>query len=260
MTAKELLAELKAMAHDPVDETRTCDNFKAGDPERPLHRVALAMFATPDVIRAAAADGADFLLVHEPTFYDHMDRPNDNPLVQEKQALLEKSGLTLARFHDYAHSMLPDLICEGELHDMGLPGRFVRGDYWAVNGFVLEQPMTARELAAHMEKTLGLHHVRIAGSADTPGTRLACCFGTPGHTAEMLAENDFLLTGEICEWGLGEMARDYAQLGHNKAILVMTHEGSERAGMKLLADKLRVLHPEIEFTYYESGEIYTYTD
>lgn len=42
--------------NDPSHYENTCDTLKAGDPEAELgSRVAVTMFATPDVIRDAAA-------------------------------------------------------------------------------------------------------------------------------------------------------------------------------------------------------------
>ena len=56
------------------------------------------------------------------------------------------------------------------------------------------------------------------------------------------------------------MARDYAQMGYNKAMLVMGHIGSERNGMALIAHRLQQAHPEISVCYLECGEVYSYTD
>ena len=125
---------------------------------------------------------------------------------------------------------------------------------------MLDCEMTAREIAGIIEKNLGVKHARIAGNPDAKGRKISCSFGTPGHLEQELADNDFLLTGEICEWRVGEMARDYAQLGYNKAIIVMSHIGSERAGMMLLCDKLRSAFENIEFRYIECEEVYQYTD
>ena len=258
MKCIELFNELKSMAVIPVDETKTCDTFKSGDPESEIIKVATSMFATPDVIRNAAEWGANLLIVHEPTYYNHMDNKVDFPTAKEKEKLIAEKGLTIFRFHDYAHSFEPDLICEGELTYLDLPGQFKKGKFLATNNYILDDEISALELAQTIEKNLGLKNVRIAGNPNAVGRKISCSFGTPGHLEESLMENDFVLTGEICEWGLGEMARDYAQLGYNKAIIVMGHIGSERGGMMLLAERINELHPEIETKYFECGEVYSY--
>ena len=261
MTCKELFNELKDMAVNKVDEEHTCDTFKSGNPNAVITKAAVSMFATPEVIKKAAEWGANLLIVHEPTFYDHFDSVENGSLpASEKEKLIREKGITIFRFHDYAHSCEPDLICEGELKYLGLAGEFIKGRYFATNSFVLDEPVTAVELAKTIEKKLGVKHVRIAGDPKAEGKKISCSFGTPGHLEEALAENDFVLTGEICEWGFGEMVRDCGLLGFGKAVLVLGHIGSERAGMMLLADKISQRHPELPVKYIECGEVYSYTD
>ena len=57
---------------------------------------------------------------------------------------------------------------------------------------------------------------------------------------------------------LGEYARDAAQLGFCKALIIMGHIGSERDGMKLLAQKLPEIQPDLVVRYFECGEVYSY--
>ena len=239
---------------------RTCDTCKAGNLDEELRGVAVSMFATPDVIRACAEAGENCLIVHEPTYYNHWDDHIPCALGEEKKRFIEESGVTVFRFHDHAHAMEPDLILDGELRALGLPGHIEERAGFGIHHYLLDEPITARALACRMDERLGIRHVRIAGCADEPGRRLSCSFGTPGRLAEELASSDFVLTGEICEWADGQLARDYAQLGYNKAILVMGHIGSEREGMRLLADMLRRTCPGISARYIECGEVYQYTD
>lgn len=256
MKIAQLIEELKSYAAKPVDESRTCDTVKTGDADRALTKAAVAMFPTPNVVKAAAEWGAELLIVHEPCYYNHLDNKLPYALAHEKKALLESSGLTVFRFHDGAHAMMPDLISHGEVKYMGLKGEY----HEQSDTFTLAEPMTARELAKHLEKQLDIRHIRIAGCTDRKGTSIGLCLGAPANVAEMLESNDFVLTGEIYEWREGELARDYAQLGYNKAIILMGHEASERDGMRLLCDMLAQTHKEFESRYFESGEVYTYTD
>lgn len=263
MKCIDIIEEIKSWAKREIDPERTCDTVKCGDANRKVSRVAITMFATPDVVRQALDWGAQLLIVHEPTFYDHMDKSIDTFIAEEKKKFVEQSGIVIFRFHDYAHAMNPDLIYEGEIKALGLEGKCVsvtEHEKFGINNYLLDSEMTAKELAKTIEKNLGLKHVRIAGNPDAKGRKISCSFGTPGHLEAELAENDFLLTGEICEWRVGEMARDYAQLGYNKAVIVMSHEGSERAGMMLLEEKLKEKYSDIEFKYFECGEVYSYTD
>ena len=117
--------------------------------------------------------------------------------------------------------------------------------------------MTASELADALEKNYGINHIRVIGATDKKGRYISCCFGTPGHVIDELSETDFVLTGEVCEWREGEAARDMAEMGYNKALLVMGHIGSEREGMKLLAKRLDEKFADFETTYIECGEVYS---
>lgn len=253
MTALELLNKLKADIEFSDD---TVDTLKSGNGDVHLKKVAVSMFGTPDVISDAVRWGADLLIVHEPIFYQHMDTPAGYEVEKLKRDFVEKSGITVFRYHDYAHSRKPDLIFEGEMKFMGLKGKVAGNPYYAVNRFELDSPMTASELAKHLESRLNIKQIRIAGASDKPGKLISCCFGIPGHIAEELQECDFVFAGEIREWDEGEMAKEYAQLGYGKAILVLGHIGSERDGMKLLTEELANTYKDISFRYFECEELY----
>lgn len=261
MKAFEIMEELFSWArHKEIPDT--CDTCKAGNPEQEVQKVAVSMFATPEVVRRASEWGAQLLVVHEPTYYNHMDIHSDEALEVEKRKFLADSGLTIYRYHDHPHDAFPDLIAAGEVRALGLEGEVEYRNQFDLTRLHLKQPITPRQLAKRMEERMGLKHVRIAGAADVPCTEISGMFGTPGGVAEELRSEQcqILLTGEACEWALGEYARDAAQLGHRKALIVMSHIGSERDGMRFVADRMTQAFPELEIRYFECGEVYTYSD
>lgn len=260
MKAYELMEELFALAPDG-DYTDTCDTLKAGSPEREVSRVAVTMIPTVDVIRQAASWGADLLIVHEPMYYNHADHHSTESVECEKRALVEQTGMTIYRYHDHPHRAPKDMIALGEYALLGLDGEIDWSKQFGLTRVRLHQPMTPRELAMRMEERLGIGHVRICGAADAPCTRIASLFGAPGNgVGEALKREDveIVLTGEACEWAHGEYARDAAQLGRKKALLIMGHVGSERDGMSELAKQLEKKHPELAIRYFDCGEVYTY--
>ena len=264
MKIRELMDEIFAWCQDGAahDYSNTCDTLKCGDPETELHRVAVAMFATPELIRRVREWNAQLLIVHEPTFYDHFERKLENdPVTEAKTRLLQESGIALWRYHDHPHCKNQDMIGEGGVRALDLHGTW-RNQRWAVNRFLLDTPMTARELARKYESELGVAHVRVCGAMDIPCTRLSLCFGMPGGVFEELRspEVEIVLTGEACEWQLGEYARDAAQLGFRKALLILGHIPSEREGMRLLSDRMAVHFSGIQFRYFECGEVYSYPE
>ena len=260
MKAIELIEELKNGAFEL--NGRTCDTVKAGNPEKELKKVAISMFATVDVIKKVKEWGADMLIVHEPTYYDHFEEMLSNPVTETKKKLIEDSGIVLFRYHDYMHHREIDQIPEGEVHYLGLKGKLENTPYSASYMYHLDEPITALDLAKLIEKELGIKHVKIAGERNKKSTHIALCFGTPGGVYDLLRDEnvEIVLTGEICEWMLGEYARDAASLGYNKSLIVMGHIGSERDGMRLLAEKLSKKHTSFETKYFECGEVYTYTE
>lgn len=259
MKAIDIMNELFAWA--PGDYTKTCDTIKAGSPDTEVTRVAVCCFTTPQVVRDAADWGAQLLITHEPTYYDHWDAECTLPVGIAKRKFIESTGMAVYRYHDHPHYAPEDLICAGEIEALGLPGRIVRKSGFGVTRYDLDAPITPRQLAKHIEKNWDLAHVRIAGTTDEPCTRLALAWGTPGSILEELAgDAEIVLTGEACEWREAEYARDAAALGFKKALLVLGHCGSERDGMKYIASLVQQKFPQLEVRYFRSEEVYSYTD
>ena len=261
MKAYEIMEDLFSLSK-PLWSDRTCDTIKAGDPNVEVTKVAVSMFATVDIVRQAKDWGAQLLIVHEPTYYNHWDEHTDDYFEMEKRRIIEQSGLTIYRFHDHPHCTDPDIITTGEIKHLGLDCTLEKTDVFDLTRLHLATPMTPRQLARHIENTLGIAHVRIAGAADEPCTSLSLMVGTPGGLEQELLRPDteIILTGEICEWALGEHVRDAAQMGYRKAILVLGHIGSERDGMKYTAQILKERQSHLDVRYFEGGEVYTYSD
>lgn len=261
MKAIEIMDELFKLANDR-DYSNTCDTCKAGNPDIEVRKIAVSMFATPEVVRRAREWNAQLLIVHEPTYYNHMDIHSDEKLENEKRKLIEESGITVYRYHDHPHYTTPDIIAAGELRQFDLKGRIEYTDIFDLVRIHLDEPISPVELAKIIEKNCGIKHLRICGATNTPCTVVSGMFGTPGGVFDELKseKSEIVLTGEACEWNLCEYARDAAQLGHKKALIIMGHIGSERDGMKYTADLLKKKYPEIDVKYFECGEVYTYTD
>ena len=261
MKAFEIIEELFALA-DERDYSYTCDTLKAGNPNIETDKVAISMFATPMVVKKAREWGAQLLIVHEPTYYNHMDDFSDDKIECEKRKLIENSGITIYRFHDHPHFTTPDIIATGELKAFDLKGKIEYTDVFDLVRIHLDEPMTPLELARRIEKYCGIKHLRICGSRDVECNVISCMFGTPGKVFDELKNEkcEILLTGEACEWSLGEYARDAAQLGYKKSLIIMGHIGSERDGMKYVVELLKNRYPKLDVRYFECGEVYSYTD
>lgn len=263
MKAVEIMNELFALAIEREYSPKG-DSLKAGDAEREVVKVAVTMFPTVKVIREASAWGADLLIVHEPLYYSNGDELCEkDPVAAAKQKMVEESGMTIYRFHDHPHYTIPDIIADGEFRALGLKGTLETTNLFDLVRLHLEEPITARELAKLIEDKLHVKHVRICGAMDLPAKTLSGVFGAGGSPAfeDLKWEGgEIVLAGETCEWAYGEYARDAAELGLNKSLLILGHVGSERDGMIYTAEILKKMHPELEVKYFECEEVYRYTE
>ena len=130
MKAIDIMNEIFSWA--PGEYNPTCDTLKAGSPDTEVSRVAVCCFTTPQVVRDAAAWGAQLLITHEPTYYDHWDNREDTPVGNAKKQLIDQSGLTIYRYHDHPHKADTDMICAGELQALNLPGKYEKGSRFGV--------------------------------------------------------------------------------------------------------------------------------
>lgn len=91
--------------------TTTVDTLKSGSRDMQVKGVVTTMFATVDVIKKAIATGANFIIAHEPTFYNHQDQTDwlkEDNVYHFKAGLLQKNNIAVWRNHDYIHSVKPD--------------------------------------------------------------------------------------------------------------------------------------------------------
>src|SRR5437667_1762393 len=114
-TAREVIAAIQEHVGVPW-KTETVDTFKAGNPDTRVTGIAVTMMATLDVLQRAAAKGQNLVITHEPTFYNHLDRPQgmeeDDAVWKEKREFIEKNRLVVWRFHDHWHLEKPEGILQ----------------------------------------------------------------------------------------------------------------------------------------------------
>jgi putative NIF3 family GTP cyclohydrolase 1 type 2 len=222
---------------------QTVDTFKAGDPESELKGIAVCMFADMDVLKQAVNKGCNFIITHEPVFYNHSDQTEaflNDPVFQEKANFIKKNGLVVFRFHDHIHMTKPDGISEGMIQKLDL-GRY------AVNGsqtyFRLPEQLYLDKYAASLKEKLGMETIRVIGNPDMKFTKVAFMAGAPGgqRHIQMLAgdEVEVLIAGEANEWETYLYAHDATLQGRNKAVIFLGHIKSEEAGMEYCAGWLR---------------------
>src|ERR1041384_2804630 len=147
-----------------VIASNSVDTIKAGKPDTVVSGIGCTMFATMDIIAQAKKLGANFIIAHEPTFYNHTDAKDwvkKNDVVTEKLSVLEKDGIVVWRFHDYCHQIKPEPM------SYGIAKRAGWTSYYKAGSRVHEIPaMKLSALADHLKKSLDLKMVRIIGDLD----------------------------------------------------------------------------------------------
>lgn len=231
----------------------TVDTFKAGNPDTPVTGIAVTMMATMDVLERAAANHENFVITHEPTFYNHLDvpegMPQNDPVWTEKRAFIEKHNMVVWRFHDHWHERNPDGILEGMVHVLGWE-KYQRKD----EPYFFNLPeTTVQKLAQETATKLGSSVLRVVGNPDMKVTKIALSPGAAGFERETHAlerdDIEVLLLGETREWETVEYAADAVTEGKRKALIVIGHIPSEQAGMKECTQWLQTFVPNVKIEF-----------
>jgi putative NIF3 family GTP cyclohydrolase 1 type 2 len=196
-----------------------------------------------DVLQRASAQGLNFVITHEPTFYAHLDKPEGmpetDPVWAEKRAFIEKHGMVVWRFHDHWHMRHPDGIEQGTVRALGWEKYQSPESQYL---FVLPET-TVKNLAQDVAKTLNSSVVRVVGDPNMKITKVALSPGAAGFEAETHAlerdDVEVLLVGETREWETVEYVADAQTQGRRKALIVIGHIPSEQMGMKECTEWLK---------------------
>jgi putative NIF3 family GTP cyclohydrolase 1 type 2 len=256
-TAREIVKEIQDHVGVPWQKD-TVDTFKAGNPDTPVTGIAVTMMATMDVLERAAANHENFVITHEPTFYNHLDVPEGmaetDPVWAEKRAFIEKHNMVVWRFHDHWHMRKPDGILEGMVHELGWE-KYQRKDF--PYGFTLPET-TVQKLAAETGTKLGSSVLRVVGNPDMKVTKIALSPGSAGFERETHAlerdDVEVLLVGETREWETVEYAADAVTEGKRKALIVIGHIPSEQAGMEECATWLKTFVTGVKIEFVPSKQ------
>ena len=259
VTAREVVERIKAHVGVPWQK-ETVDTFKAGDPDTRITGIAVTMMATFDVLQRAAAAGDNFVITHEPTFYNHLDHFDEIPqkendaVLAQKLAFIKEHKLVVWRFHDHWHSRNPDGIEVGMIRALG----------WEAfqdkqNPYLFTIPaITLEKLAAQLKSRLQLHTMRVVGDPHMKLTRVALSPGAAGMQTEIqaleISDVQLLITGESREWETVEYAADAVSEKKQKALIVLGHIPSEQAGMEECARWLKPFVPEVPVEFIPAAQ------
>ena len=255
----------------------TIDTIKTGDPSQVVTGIVTTFLATTEVIEKTIELGANLIITHEPTFYEHLDETEwlaDDPVYKAKRRLIDEHHIVIWRFHDYWHRHRPDGVLTGVLKALAwenqtdaATGAAVNTplesseDYFAVlkaSCHINIAPISLLDLAALFKEKLDIQRVRVVGSPDLICTRVALLVGKVEGKLQiaLLGQDDVnvLVCGEINEWETSEYVRDAVHLRQEKGLIILGHANSEEAGMKWCADWLRPRLPGVSVTHLPAGD------
>jgi putative NIF3 family GTP cyclohydrolase 1 type 2 len=254
MTAQDLVTRIQQKLADGgiAWRTPTVDTFKAGRPETVVRGVATTGMATLDVLRRASAAGRNFVITHEPTFYNHQDQTStleQDTTYQAKLRFIQDQGLVVWRFHDHAHMLRPDPLVVGSARILGLTEYASPGE----RGIYVVPETTLRAFALEAARRTGGHAIRVCGDPNMKVTRIAL---GPGYGVPPLTQAvDVAIGGEAPEsGGQTEYALDAQALGRPRGVILLGHMMSEDFGMREVADWLRAFISALPIEWIPSGE------
>jgi putative NIF3 family GTP cyclohydrolase 1 type 2 len=239
----------------------TVDTLKAGKADTPVTSIISTMFATTAVIKTAINIKANFIIVHEPTFYNH---PDDTTWLKEdkvfnyKMDLLKKNNIAVWRFHDYWHAVRPDGVLMGVLKSLGWLSYYNQN-----NPNVINVPsLSLGDIIKLAKEKLGIAHLRVIGDLNQPCKKIALMPGAAGgkRQMELLQKEspDVLLVGESPEWETIEYMRDATESGLKQGLIVLGHSVSEEPGMEWLVSWLQPKVSGIPVVHVSSQDPFTW--
>lgn len=258
-TVQDIIAIiLKEVPNAPF--TDTVDTIKSGNANQEVTGIVTTMFATVKVIEEAVKLTANFIIAHEPTFYNHkddLDWVTGSEIITKKQELLHRHNIAVWRFHDYWHAVRPDGISTGVLKMAGWQ------QYSRPGETVLKMPPTSlKSIVDHLKSSLNISRVKVIGNMAQLCERLALLPGAAGGQRQIsFAEKekpDVLIVGEVQEWETAEYVRDARLLGSKISLIILGHSVSEEPGMQFLVEWLQPKIHGVKVTHIASEDPFTW--
>ncbi len=234
---------------------QTVDTFKSGSEKSEVTGIAVTFISNLEVLQKAKEKGANMVITHEPTFYNHLDKQapyTEDPVYQAKMKFIQDNNMIIWRFHDHWHKTSPDGIYYGVTNKLGW------WDYRVEERVFALPETTIGVLASELKEIFDAKSIRVIGNRESIVKNAALVLGAPGSMPqiEMLGREDIdvLIGGESQEWETVEYVRDANAAGMNKSMILLGHAHSEEAGMEYFAEWLEDKVGNLPIFYVPAGE------
>jgi len=232
----------------------TVDTLKSGDRDMQVTGIVTTMFATIEVINKTIELKANFIIAHEPTFYNHKDDVDwlqQDDIYNYKAALLKQHNIAVWRNHDYIHSLTADGVYAGVVKQLEWE------KYTNSNNILTIPGMNLKTLIQHTKNKLGIKELRYIGDLNESCENILLIPGAAGGKVqiEAISKNkpDVLVCGEIHEWETAEYVRDARAKGTSLSLVVLGHIASEEPGSIFMANWIKNNVPGIPVTHVAPG-------
>lgn len=247
----------------------TCDIIIAGSNDTEVTGVVTTFMATFDVLKEAVRQGKNFIITHEPTWFNGMDQTDwceNDSIYLAKKKYIEEHGLTIWRLHDHMHmGSEVDYIYEGLIEELGWR-EFLKQD--EPQPWIYEIPKTTlKKLADAFKSVFHMDTIQIIGSPDMEVSRVGILVGggSLGLGVEVMPMQvmernhlDLMVVGDITEWTICAYLNDAYQMGFNKGMLTLGHERSEEFGMKYMEKWLKERFTDFPVSFVDAKEPFQY--
>ncbi len=256
LNANQIIDLVKKHVNCPWS-AETVDTFKSGNPDDLITGIEVCMFADMKALKQAATDKCNLIIVHEPTFYSHLDETKtyeNDQVYQGKRKFINDNKLIIWRFHDHIHRTKPDGIYVGMIEKLGWKQN--QTDSSMIRFRFESQKLS--QFISRLKSAFPGSTFRVVGNPEMKVTNVALAVGAPGSTGhiKLLREEniDLLIAGEAPEWETYQYVYDALLLEKNKAVIFLGHTNSEEAGMNYCARWLKGFIPkDIPIKYFENG-------
>ncbi len=261
--------------HEPfTDHEGGRDKVLCGNPEQECTGIVVTVCATYEVVKQAAALGANLIISHESIFFGGrigQDGLEDNEVYERKHGMIEDSCIVVWRDHDRMHGNGKPFFPERQRNDYIFYG-ICKELGW--EDYVADDPMkpllyhipetTAGELSALLMDKFGLNGLRIVGNRSAKIKTVWFSEHVQGGKEDGAKihkglQADAIIPLEICDFTLTQFVRDAAAMGQDKVMLEMGHFNCEELGMKYCLKWLpEAIGESVPITFIPAGDTFEY--
>ena len=268
MTAEDINAYLRSLTE--VNEP-SVDRIIIGNPETKIKKIGTAWMPYWNILKEAAEQDVNLMVVHEPTFYNHWDldatgggyfsaptpgKENYKKQVAAKKKWIEDNEMVIIRCHDVLDKIDGYGIPFALGRALGFQEKDIVRSSTYYNVYKID-PTPAQEVArsiARMLKPAGQPGVAFYGDENHQVKTIGLgtgCICNPLDFADMNPDLYIAIDDSINTWTQTVFAEDTG-----KPLVVINHGTAEEFGMKELSEQLRVNLTNYEVIHFNQGCTY----